>query len=235
MSSRRKQGSAPPPHERSGFGDPTHPPYGFFGDTPIPPESPFAKGGLRGIFPLRSLRSFSSVPGGIAGFGSTIMYHGYHLEEGISRRLSGEWSTALMLAFLAFVLLPSVSHADAGGPMIALVIDLPTLLPLLFVVVLVETFIFSRALEDGYVEVFYPVLRANVISSLAGLPFAAILALRYRDSSERMVSLGNLLPCVYSTHCLPHLGVHRVLCPERAFRLCRPSRRYETIVEGEFV
>ena len=72
------------------------------------------------------------------------------------------------------MLTPSICYADAFAPQMIYLFGLPMLIPFLLVIVIIETITFKVALKDDYLEVIVPVLRANIISALAGIPIAGI-------------------------------------------------------------
>jgi hypothetical protein len=75
-----------------------------------------------------------------------------------------------LLFFLPFSALPSVAWANAGIPM--LVLAWPVQILALIPIVLIESLVIAKSMQEGFRSQLWPVAKANLLSTLVGVPLA---------------------------------------------------------------
>ena len=86
--------------------------------------------------------------------------------------IGGRVRGAVFLFALASVFAPAICHADVIIPLI--ILEMPSMIVLLLPVILIETLIFLHHVPGTDAQVFRAVGKANVISTLVGLPLACV-------------------------------------------------------------
>ncbi|MDP3540261.1 MAG: hypothetical protein Q8S26_16320 [Azonexus sp.] len=96
----------------------------------------------------------------------------------VSRSLSERWPRRVCIATLLLTL-SAFASANAGLPMLAIV--LPLSLPAFLPVIAVESWLLGRTTGTGWRAVLGPVVMANILSTLVGVPLAwiAMVALEF--------------------------------------------------------